>query len=278
MNNDGFLDIVIADTHGGITVYDHTGFFVVPWLNIRYSQLTAFASESSPVVADINGDWQARRHHGGREQEPRRAERHRHHAPGFPIVLNGEVRGTPAVCDCDGDGMSEIVLADWDRNLYMWDYDYPFSPGHTPPWPQFHHDAARTGFASTPCSSASATRRRSCPGRSSSMRRRPTRRAARRSRSTPCPRRPPARRTRSRCTTSGAAHPDAGARHGSRGKMVRHLESPHRGRQSSGGRPLLRAHHARLAGPIAQGGGSPLDCRRGRRPGPPRHSTRRVAA
>src|SRR5262249_33104699 len=70
--------------------------------------------------------------------------------PGFPLQLNGEVRGTPALCDCDGDGKSEIVLADWDSNLYMWDYDFPFSPGKAPPWPQFHHDAARTGFASNP--------------------------------------------------------------------------------------------------------------------------------
>jgi hypothetical protein len=60
------------------------------------------------------------------------------------------VRGTPALCDCDFDGKSEIVLADWDGNLYMWDYDLPFSPGTLPPWPQFHHDAQHTGFFNTP--------------------------------------------------------------------------------------------------------------------------------
>jgi hypothetical protein len=43
--------------------------------------------------------------------------------------------------------MTEIMVASWDRNLYMWDYDYPFSPGGLPPWPQFHHDARRTGLA-----------------------------------------------------------------------------------------------------------------------------------
>jgi hypothetical protein len=31
--------------------------------------------------------------------------------------------------------------------MYMWDYDFPFSPGQVPPWPQFHHDARRTGLA-----------------------------------------------------------------------------------------------------------------------------------
>jgi hypothetical protein len=29
----------------------------------------------------------------------------------------------------------------------MWDYDFPFSPAGAAPWPQFHHDARRTGWA-----------------------------------------------------------------------------------------------------------------------------------
>ena len=32
----------------------------------------------------------------------------------------------------------------------MWDYDFPFSPGGPPPWPQFHHDALRTGLSTAP--------------------------------------------------------------------------------------------------------------------------------
>jgi hypothetical protein len=32
----------------------------------------------------------------------------------------------------------------------MWDYNFPFSPNGPPPWPQFHHDAARTGFFNNP--------------------------------------------------------------------------------------------------------------------------------
>jgi hypothetical protein len=45
--------------------------------------------------------------------------------------------------------LSEIVVSSWDQNTYMWDYDFAFSPGGPPPWPQFHHDAARTGSALT---------------------------------------------------------------------------------------------------------------------------------
>src|SRR5205814_4246986 len=57
-----------------------------------------------------------------------------------------EVRGPTALCDCDGDGMTEIVLADWDGSLNVWDYNFAFSPAGPPAWPQFHHDAMRTGY------------------------------------------------------------------------------------------------------------------------------------
>src|SRR6266705_2977923 len=65
--------------------------------------------------------------------------------PGFPIAMAAEASGTPALCDCDGDGMSEIVTVDFGGTLHVWDYDHPFSPAGPAPWPQFHHDAQRTG-------------------------------------------------------------------------------------------------------------------------------------
>jgi hypothetical protein len=151
MNNDGYLDIVFAATNGGIYVYNHNGAIIAPWNNVRYSTLTSVTSESSPVVADINGD--------GLNDVVMGDETGNLSAlsggtgammPGFPIQLGAEVKGTPALCDCDGDGMTEIVVADWDHNIYEWDYDYPFSPGGFPPWPQFHHDAQRTGYSGTP--------------------------------------------------------------------------------------------------------------------------------
>jgi hypothetical protein len=102
-------------------------------------------------VADINGDGFNDIICGGEEgQLVAMSGATATMLPGFPILLAGEVRGTPAVADIDKDGKSEIILAGWDKNLYVWDYDFPFSPGQTPPWPQFHHDARRTGFASAP--------------------------------------------------------------------------------------------------------------------------------
>jgi hypothetical protein len=118
---------------------------------VAYTWVTSGASESSPVVADINGDgWEDVVIGGEDATVTALSGADGTVFPGFPIALGAEIKGTPAVCDCDGDGKTEIILACWDMNLYMWDYDFPFSPGRSPSWPQFHHDAARTGLFTNP--------------------------------------------------------------------------------------------------------------------------------
>ena len=151
MNGDGFPEIVVAGTDGAVYAYDRTGALVAPWTGARFSTLPNAATESSPVVADINGDGKSDVIIGddnGSLAALSGADGSM--LAGFPIQLDAEVTGTPAVCDCDGDGKTEIVDVDFGGTLYVWDYDFPFSPGGPPPWPQFHHDARRTGNATTP--------------------------------------------------------------------------------------------------------------------------------
>lgn len=151
MNNDGFLDVIYQSTNGGVYVWNRDGTLLPIWNNVRYSSLTSGASESSPVVADINGDGFNDIVCGGEEgQLYAFSGANASVLPGFPIQLAGEMRGAAALADIDSDGKTEIVLAGWDKNVYVWDYDFTFSPGRPAPWPQFQHDARRTGFASAP--------------------------------------------------------------------------------------------------------------------------------
>lgn len=151
INNDGFLDVVWQSTNGGLYVWNRTGSLIPPFGNLRYSPFTTGSSESSPVVADLNGDG----FHDilvGDESGLLTAFSglNGQVLAGFPIQLEAEIRGTAAVGDIDRDGMTEIVVTGWDKNVYVWDYDFPFSPNGPAPWPQFHHDARRTGFYNAP--------------------------------------------------------------------------------------------------------------------------------
>ena len=150
MNLDGFLDVVVAGTDGKIYVINRNGTLNPSFNNARYSTLTNFASESSPVVADIDGDELPDVVMGDEMGVLSGISGLGQLMPGFPIQLGGEVRGTPAVCDCDRDGMTEIIVSSWDQKTYMWDYDFAYSPGRVAPWPQFHHDARRTGLSTAP--------------------------------------------------------------------------------------------------------------------------------
>lgn len=150
MNNDGYLDIIAAGTNGKMYVYERTGAILAPFNALPYSALTQYATESSPVVADINGDGFNDIVMGDEVNQLTAISGATGTVlPGFPIDIDAEIKGTPGVCDCDGDGMTELLAMSWGGKLHMWDYDFPFSPGGPPAWPQFHHDARHTGYYGT---------------------------------------------------------------------------------------------------------------------------------
>jgi len=141
----------VSDHFDGVRFFDRNGALHPNFVDSRFSAITnGFATQNSPAVADISGDGLPDVVVGDEDGVLSGISGTGELLPGFPIQLGGEVRGGPALCDCDGDGMSEIVVSSWDEKTYMWDYDLPFSPGAAPPWPQFHHDARRTGLTTSP--------------------------------------------------------------------------------------------------------------------------------
>ncbi len=154
MNNDGKLDVVYAGTDGRLYVYSGNGVPIAPLNGVRFSTIVRSseggATTCSPVVADINGDGLNDVVIGDELGFLTAISGDGTVLPGFPIHLGAEIQGSPALCDLDGDGLTEIVFSGMDQQVHVWDYDFPFSPNGPAPWPQFHHDAARTGFAGSP--------------------------------------------------------------------------------------------------------------------------------
>jgi hypothetical protein len=74
------------------------------------------------------------------------------------------VRSTPALCDLDGDGDTELVLAGWDRNVYAWDLSGAWSASKAL-WPTYAHDMQRSGSSSTPVATDSDATLSAVPAR-----------------------------------------------------------------------------------------------------------------
>ena len=152
----GQKDIVINTTDGLVKVFRPNGSLMSQWTNVRYSY-TAKASESSPVVADIDGDGQNEVIVGGEDANLYAFDNDGSLMAGFPIHLNGEVRGTPLVWDVDHDNLTEILVSCWDKNVYMWDYPGAFSPNGAPAWAMWRHDQFRQARLGAPIVVASNT-------------------------------------------------------------------------------------------------------------------------
>ncbi len=150
LNADGQHEILLGCTDGKLRIVLHNGLFYPGWSAVTYSALTSKASESSPVAADLDGDGDLEILQGSEDGQLYGFDASAGAFAGFPIRLDGEVRGTPVVTDFDRDGDSEILVAGWDKNLYVWTYPGTRTPDPEREWTMFGHDPERTNRLDNP--------------------------------------------------------------------------------------------------------------------------------
>jgi hypothetical protein len=148
-DSNGDLEMVVVEIitihESRVHLKDHNGVTRAGWPRILPG-----LSEASPVIADIDGDQQVDVLFGiggGSDNDPNQL--YAFHAdgtdiPGFPITLSGAPRGSPTVCDFDGNGMVDIVLAAFDRKIHVWTMPFAYNEFKAP-WPTFRGNVYRTG-------------------------------------------------------------------------------------------------------------------------------------
>lgn len=145
LNGDGRAEIAVVSNRSPaslttLTVYDGASGAVL------LTKLLANSSESSPILADVDGNGSVDVVVGGESGVINAWNLAGQQLDGFPLTVNDFVRGTPAFGDVDGDGGADLVLAGWDRNVYIWDLAAPYVAANAP-WPTYCRDAGRTGNA-----------------------------------------------------------------------------------------------------------------------------------
>jgi hypothetical protein len=145
LDADGRLELVI-----GSNEYDpaQSRVYVLRWDGTVYPgwpQPTQLDSESSPIVADFDGDGSPDIVFGGQEGVMHGWRSDGSELLGFPLSVGDFIRGTPAASDLDADGHIDLVVAAWDRNVYIWDFPAVWHPAQAQ-WPCFLHDAQRTAL------------------------------------------------------------------------------------------------------------------------------------
>jgi hypothetical protein len=153
LNGDGRLEIVHCAVQKN--PYSLTKLFVFDAAgNTLLTKPLDLNSQSSPILADIDGDGTIDIVHGGEAGVLHAWNLAGQELAGFPIPLGDWIRGTPMYCDLDHDGNGDLVLAGWNKKVFAWAMTGPYRIDRAP-WPTFHGNVARTGYL--PRSFATAT-------------------------------------------------------------------------------------------------------------------------
>src|SRR5262249_32511034 len=129
-------------TQSAILVLDYQGHTLPGWPIV-----TGTTSESSPIVADVSGDGVPDILFGGESGLLFGWSWTGQALPGFPLTVGDFIRSVPTADDVDNDGNINLVLMDWNKNLYIWDFPVPYVKSAAQ-WPMLKHDVQRSGWFS----------------------------------------------------------------------------------------------------------------------------------
>jgi hypothetical protein len=94
-------------------------------------RLLTMDSDSSPALADLDGDGRLEIIVGDDEGLLHVIDLEGRGLPGFPTRAESLIEASPAIADIDGDGHLDIAVGSWDGRMYLWDrYGQPL-----PGWP-----------------------------------------------------------------------------------------------------------------------------------------------
>lgn len=145
LSGDDRLEIVIASLNSQIYAFDNSG----KLLPGNWPVKTGGFISASPVIADIDGDSKNEIIIGSSDGYVYAFEADGSPVAGWPLATSSiltpqdiGVLSTVAIDDIDGDGLSEIIIADNRDTIYALKTNSPVSLE----WPMFHHDARLTGY------------------------------------------------------------------------------------------------------------------------------------
>jgi hypothetical protein len=145
LNGDGKLEIVLAGLDSKCYVFRYNGTQFPGWPQPYTTSTINRTTESSPIVADVDGDGNLDIILGCEDGTLHAWKSNGVYVPGFPIQIHAYLRGTPVVYDFDLDGRLEIATSCWDKNIYIWDLTGAWYRDCAP-WNGFHANIHNTGW------------------------------------------------------------------------------------------------------------------------------------
>src|SRR5262249_4895707 len=109
---------------------------------------TTTYTESSPIIADIDGDGLRDILIGSEEKTIWAWNRNGTVLAGFPLTTSDAMRGAPTATDLDKDGKTDLIASGWDKTTYVWKFNTTWNAANAP-WPRFHanlHNNGRLNF------------------------------------------------------------------------------------------------------------------------------------